>query len=229
MHFIKQEPLSLAPGNEPGGDRESGLEYSSISISWSTRDVQEDLQLLGMTMKTSSHQRGDSLVEVWWSGRTLEGVDNSIWDVRRVSRECQVANMWLGLVSCLENTGNLPCSQSFFRLLKCWKAPGSHYWTNCSSLQINEGQFQRNSCASYSTVPNSKHTHTQSIDLALFSFKWGLQNFHRPWAHGRMRVSGLTQERVTPMNHVWILQFSLWDSLKRKQLLWDLGEQENIL
>lgn len=132
--IIKQEPLSLAPGNEPESDRESGLEYRRISISWAAHDVQENLQLFGMTMKTSSQQRGDSLVKVWWSGRTLEGVYISVRDVRRGGRKCQAANKRLGLESCLENTGNLPCSKSFFRLLKCWKALGSHYWTNCSPL-----------------------------------------------------------------------------------------------
>lgn len=64
MRVIKQEPLSLAPGNEPGNDRESRLEYRRVSILWTMYDVQENLQLLGMTMKTSSQQRGDSLVKV---------------------------------------------------------------------------------------------------------------------------------------------------------------------
>lgn len=62
--IIKQEPLSLAPGNEPGSVRESGLDYRRISISWTIHDVQDNLQLLGMTMKTSSQQRGDILVKV---------------------------------------------------------------------------------------------------------------------------------------------------------------------
>lgn len=61
---IKQEPLSLAPGNEPGSDRESGLEYRRISISWTMYDVQGNLHLPGMTMKTSSQQRKNSLVKV---------------------------------------------------------------------------------------------------------------------------------------------------------------------
>lgn len=64
MRVIKQEPLSSAPGNEPGSDRESRLEYRRVSILLTMYYVQENLQLLSMTMKTSSQQRGDSLVKV---------------------------------------------------------------------------------------------------------------------------------------------------------------------
>lgn len=78
MCFIKQEPLSLAPGIGPGSDRESGPEYSSISVPWTMHDVQKNLQLLGRTMKTNSHQRGDRLVKICWSGWALRGVYISV-------------------------------------------------------------------------------------------------------------------------------------------------------
>lgn len=70
MRFIKQEPLSLAPGIGPGSDRESGPEYSSISVPWTMHDVQKNLQLLGLDnedqLPPEGRQAGQGLLE--WLG-----------------------------------------------------------------------------------------------------------------------------------------------------------------
>lgn len=153
----------------------------------------------------------------------MEWLDSSgsmYFCVRISGRKCQSANKWLDVVGCLENTGNLPCSKSFFLLFKCWKAPGSHSWTNCSRLQINEGQFERSSCVPYSIGTKQR---SLSIHLPLFSFKGGRRDL---WNISTSKNEGLRHQLGQSPSQTGVNPPPQPLRVPRgKQSLWELGEE----
>ena len=152
----------------------------------------------------------------------LDSSESIYFCVRMSGRKCQSANKRLGLVGCLENTGKLPCSKSFFLLFKCWKAPGSHSWTNCSSLRINEVQFERSSCVPYNIGTKQRSV---SIRLSLFSFKGGKRDL---WTMSTSENEHLRHQLGQSPSQTEVDPTQPWRVPRGKQLLWELGEEGNF-